>query len=116
MPEIYATSDLCLVTLAARTGSDAVPSKVYRIMACARPVLVSADVDSDLAVLVSGTRSGMVVPPESPAAMADAIRRAMRDPSAGAAMGLAGRAHVLEHYGRRSVSARYDALVREVTR
>ena len=114
VPEIYATSDLCLVTLAARTGSDAVPSKVYRIMACARPVLVSADLDSDLAVLVSGTRSGVVVPPESPQAMAEAIRRAMREPSTGAAMGLAGRAHVLEHYGRRSVSARYDALVREM--
>lgn len=115
VPEIYAASDLCLVTLAARTGIDAVPSKVYRIMACARPVLVSADVDSDLAVLVSGTGSGLVVPPESPGAMADAIRRAMREPLAGTAMGLAGRAHVLEHYGRRSVSTRYDALVREVT-
>ncbi len=115
VPEIYAASDLCLVALAARTGSDAVPSKVYRIMACARPVLVSADVDSDLAVLVSETRAGVVVPPAAPGAMADAIRRTMRDPAACTAMGLAGRAHVLDHYGRRAVSARYDALVREVT-
>jgi len=84
-------------------------------MACARPVLVSADLDSDLAVLVSGTHSGLVVPPESPSAMADAIRQAMREPSSCTAMGLAGRSHVLAHYGRRAVSAQYDALVREVT-
>ena len=48
VPQIYAASDLCLVPLALNTGSDAVPSKVYRIMACARPVMACADAKSDL--------------------------------------------------------------------
>ena len=115
VPQIYATSDLCLVPLAINTGSDAVPSKVYRIMACARPVLACADPESDLAELVRLSRCGTVVPPGSPAALAQAISDAMRNPSACIEMGQAGRAHALAHYSREAVSARYEALIREVT-
>ena len=39
----------------------------------------------------------------------------MRDPAACAAMGRAGRAHVLAHYSRAAVSARYARLIREIT-
>ena len=114
VPQIYAASDLCVVPLALNTGSDAVPSKVYRIMACARPVLACADLNSDLAELVRLARCGTVVSPGSPEALARAVSDAMRDPSACAAMGQAGRAHVMAHYARGSISAQYEALVREV--
>jgi colanic acid biosynthesis glycosyl transferase WcaI len=115
VPQIYAASDLCLVPLAPHTGSDAVPSKVYRIMACARPVLACADLESDLAELVRLARCGTVVAPGSPESLARAVTEAMQNPSAYAEMGRAGRAHVLAHYSRVTVSAQYEALVREVT-
>jgi colanic acid biosynthesis glycosyl transferase WcaI len=114
VPQIYAASDLCLVPLALSTSSDAVPSKVYRIMACARPVLACADPDSDLAELVRLARCGTVVPPGSPDSLARAVTDAMRNPCACAEMGRAGRAHVVAHYSRASVSAQYEALVREI--
>jgi len=114
VPQIYAASDLCLVPLALNTGSDAVPSKVYRIMACARPVLACADPKSDLAELVRLAQCGTVVPPGSPESLARAVTDAMRNPSARAAMGQAGRAHVIAHYSRVSISAQYEALVREM--
>lgn len=116
VPQIYAASDLCLVPLAAKTASDAVPSKVYRIMACGRAVLVSADDESDLAELIRVAQCGRVVPPESPQALANAIAETMRDESGCAAMGEAGRRHVLANYARHTISAEYDALVREVAR
>jgi len=115
VPQIYAASDLCLVPLALNTGSDAVPSKVYRIMACARPVLACADPNSDLAELIGLAGCGTVVPPGSPETLARAVSDAIRNPSACAAMGQAGRAHVMTHYARESISAQYEALVREVT-
>ena len=114
VPQIYATSDLCLVPLAPHTGSDAVPSKVYRIMACSRPVLACADDQSDLAELVRLARCGVVVPPGSPAALAEAVREAMADRPRCRAMGEAGRAHVIAHYSRESICLEYDSLVREV--
>lgn len=115
VPQIYASSDICLVPLAANAASDAIPSKVYRIMACGRPVLACADADSDLADLVMTARCGTVVAPESPDALALAITTAMRSRSACAAMGESGRAHVTAHYARESISAQYDALVRELS-
>jgi glycosyltransferase involved in cell wall biosynthesis len=114
VPQIYAASDFCLVPLAAHSGSEAVPSKVYRIMACARPVLACADQDSDLAELVELAQCGKVVPPGSPERFADAVSEALRSPAECIAMGLAGRAHVVAHYSRESVSGRYEALVREL--
>ena len=114
VPQIYAASELCIVPLARNAGSDAVPSKVYRIMACARAVLACADSESDLAELVRSAHCGIVVPPGRPEALADAIIEALRDPSACAARGRAGRLHVMTHYSRASISAQYDALVREV--
>lgn len=114
VPQIYAASDLCVVPLALNTGSDAVPSKVYRIMACARAVLACADAESDLAELVRQAQCGTVVPPGSPEALAAAITEAMRSPAACAAMGQAGRAHVLAHYSRASISAQYEGLIREL--
>ena len=52
MPEIYGASDVSLVPQAAATGSDAIPSKVYRIMASARPLIAVTEAQSDLAALV----------------------------------------------------------------
>jgi colanic acid biosynthesis glycosyl transferase WcaI len=106
VPQIYAASDLCVVPLAGQAGADAIPSKVYRIMACERPVLACADADSDLGELVRDSGCGLVVPPGSAARLAEAVREAMSDPVACAEMGRAARAHVLAHYSRAAVSAR----------
>jgi colanic acid biosynthesis glycosyl transferase WcaI len=113
VPQIYAASDLCLVPLAKDTGSDAVPSKVYRIMACERPVLACADTHSDLAEFVMETRGGIVVPPGAPETLASAIANAATTPEVLREMGRVGRQRVLAGYSRAAVTAQYDALVAE---
>jgi colanic acid biosynthesis glycosyl transferase WcaI len=115
VPQIYATSDVCLVPLAPDSGFDAIPSKVYRIMACARPVLACADPDSDLAELISRAQCGIVVPPRSPETLAEAVSEALQNVARCRAMGEAGRAHVIDHYARGSISPQYQALVCEMT-
>jgi colanic acid biosynthesis glycosyl transferase WcaI len=79
MSEVYGASDLNLVPLAAEAGGDALPSKVYRILACARPILALADEGSDLAAFVLETGCGLVVPPGCPRELAEALRAAARD-------------------------------------
>ena len=116
VPQIYASSDVCLVPLAKDAGSDAVPSKVYRIMACERPVLVCADAQSDLAELVRTAGSGVVVPQGEPQALAAAIDRMLSDPAATAAMGRVGRARVLADFSREAVSRQYATLLTEAIR
>ncbi len=112
VPEIYASSDANLVPQAAETGCDAVPSKVYRIMACGRPILAVTDPASDLAALVGEAACGVVVPPGSAPALAQAILEAFRSGAEWRAKGEAGRLFVVRHYSRSSVADRYDRLVR----
>jgi len=114
MPQIYAASDICLVPQTAQTGCDAIPSKVYRIMACGRPVLATTDPGSDLAHLIKDAGCGETVPPEGASDLADVIYKAYRDQARWKEMGQAGRAHVVEHYSRSAVTRRYHNLIQRV--
>ena len=114
MAQAYAASDLCLVPQAAETGFEAVPSKVYRIMACARPVLAATDSSSDLARLIIDAGCGAVVSTASAEALADMIRSAHSNPEIWRSMGLAGRKHVVHHYAQHTVTDQYHALVEQL--
>ena len=114
MPRIYAASDVCLIPQAVETGCDAVPSKVYRIMACARPVLATTDPESDLEHLINDAGCGETVPPGGPSELAAVIHKAYRDQARWNEMGQAGRAHVVEHYSRTAVTRRYHDLIQRV--
>ena len=59
MDQVYSSSDLCLVPQAMKTGSEAFPSKVYRIMACGRPVLAITENDSDFSRLIIEASCGI---------------------------------------------------------
>lgn len=114
MPQIYSASDVSLVPQAAATGFDAIPSKVYRIMATSRPLIAVTDSGSDLAALVREAGCGIVIEPGDARGLADAVRQAARDRGGWEAMGLRGREHVSLHYSRQAVSAEYDALLRAI--
>lgn len=106
VPNIYGASDLCLVPLNERLASDALPSKVYRIMAAERPVVAITGEDSALADLVRRSGCGVVVPPGNPGALAATFSSLADDPEARQRHGKAGRAYVMEHRSRTAVSAK----------
>jgi len=111
MRQVYAASDLCLVPQAIETGFEAVPSKVYRIMACARPVLAVTDQNSDLARLVSAASCGAFVLPGSADVLAEMIMRVHQHRQQWQEMGMAGRDHVVRHYARETVTTQYHDLI-----
>jgi glycogen synthase len=84
-------------------------------MACERPVVASA-VGGIPEVVVPG-RTGLLVPPADPRALADALNRLLRDRRLARQMGLAGRRRVEEHFSWASIAAQtkrmYEELLRE---
>jgi glycosyltransferase involved in cell wall biosynthesis len=77
------------VGLAPGLAGYVVPSRLYGILAAGRPVLVSADEESETAALVREVGCGIVVPAGRP----DLVARAIRELEAGS--------HDLEELGRR---------------
>ena len=111
MNQAYASSDLCLVPQAIETGFEAIPSKVYRIMACARPILAVTDRNSDLARLVSESSCGALVYPGSSESLTEMINRAFENQPAWQKMGQSGRDYVVLHYARENVTRQYNNLI-----
>ena len=112
--EIYAASDGNLVPQTSEAGFDAVPSKVYRIMACSRPVIAVTDPASDLARLVTDSGCGLVIRPGSAQELADGILWAYKNQGEWAKRGEAGRVHVFEQYARKAITGRYDNLIKDL--
>lgn len=111
VPEIYGASDLCVVPLVSSLVTEAVPSKVYRIMAAQRGILAIASSESDLAEVVRDSGAGIVVSPGDPRALADAIRRAAERPDAAA--GRLGREYAVQHVGRERIIREYADLLED---
>lgn len=114
VPQIYATADLCLVPLKKGTAQETFPSKIYTIMAAARPVVAATDPESELADLVQTADCGWAVPPDDAAALSDVLRRAYEERSLLARKAHLGHAHVVANYSRQAVAQRYDELIREL--
>jgi colanic acid biosynthesis glycosyl transferase WcaI len=115
MPLINACGDLCTIPMKASTTIDTFPSKIYTIMACAKPVLVQADEDSELNWLVRSVGFGRVAPPDNSRAYTDAVRCAFEDRARLPDEGLKGYAYVLKEYSTEAVGRKYDTLIQELT-
>jgi glycosyltransferase involved in cell wall biosynthesis len=110
----YNACDLALVPLAPlKMFLDALPTKLFEIMACETPVL--AALEGQGAEMVRSAACGAVATPGSATSIVQAIREIRSwDPSRRAAAGQNGRNYVVEHFSRDSLAAAYLELLLEV--
>jgi len=107
MPAAYASADVfCLPS-----WWEAMPLSVLEAMAAGLPV-VATDVGEVAAVVDDG--SGFVVPPRDRAALGAALEALLTDPARAAAMGRAGRRHVVEHFSAGRTVDAIDAIYRSL--
>jgi colanic acid biosynthesis glycosyl transferase WcaI len=115
LSQSLSSADLHYVGLARGLAGYVVPSRLYGILAAARPVLVSADEESETAQLVRSVGCGLVVSPGEPELVAAAIRAFAAGEHDLAEMGRRGRAYVEAEAGRDAAFARYRSLLAELT-
>jgi glycosyltransferase involved in cell wall biosynthesis len=110
----YNACDVCLVPLAPfPILQETIPSKIFEVMACERPVVAS--VAGEAARIVEQSGGGLVVAPGDARGIADAVLRLRDTPAAElAAMGAAGRAYVGQNYAREALAARYLDILQRV--
>jgi len=114
LSESLSAADVHLLPLKKGLSMFAVPSKVYGIMASARPFIASVDEDSEISTIVKEARCGIRVAPEDPLALAEAVRSLYYDRSKLDSLGRNGRVY-LEHRVTRSICVeRYHSLLSRV--
>jgi glycosyltransferase involved in cell wall biosynthesis len=110
VPALYAESDVAVVVLRdLPIFEGALPTKLLEAMAAGRPVVLAAR--GEAARLIERERCGLVVPPENPRALADALATLAVDPARRAAMGAAGRRAAELNFGREAWLRRWRDLL-----
>jgi colanic acid biosynthesis glycosyl transferase WcaI len=111
MPAWYAAADVVLVPLRDVALFDAfIPSKMFEIMAAARPIVGS--VRGEARRILEQSQGAIVVDPEDAGGIADSVRRLEADPELRARLGANGRRFAVARYDRSDLARLYlDSLL-----
>jgi colanic acid biosynthesis glycosyl transferase WcaI len=98
-----------------RAAADLVmPSKLPNIMAVARPLVVTAMPGTELAEVVQAAGCGLVVEPEDPGKLAQALRALVDDAALRTHRGEAGRAYAVRHFTADGILLRFAARAKRL--
>ncbi|MEX0768477.1 MAG: glycosyltransferase family 4 protein [Microthrixaceae bacterium] len=116
LPELLAAGDIHVVPLKRGLAKSSVPSKLYSILAAARPVLASVDSGTEVAETIKRAGAGRSVAPEDLDAFCLALSEMLLDRSALDQMGASGRAFVEGWVSPAAVGAAYEQLFEQLRR
>ena len=85
-------------------------------MAAGLPVVASVHTDSEAARLIRKAGCGLVVEPETPDALRDAVAELLADPARRRELGAAGRSFAAREFDRPTVVARQAAILESLAR
>jgi len=107
-------SDLLLVNQRASVEEMSLPSKLTSYFVSGRPTVAAASAESATGREVSASGAGLVVQPENPYALADALQGLLRDPELGRAYGERGRDYARTYLTASAALKEYDDFLDRV--
>jgi colanic acid biosynthesis glycosyl transferase WcaI len=114
LSEVLAAGDVHLVLLRRGFARSSVPSKLYSILAAARPLVASVDPGTEVARVVEAAGAGTTVEPDDPDALVEAVLGLVDDAGRCAALGAAGRRFVETWPSPADIAERYELLFQEL--
>jgi glycosyltransferase involved in cell wall biosynthesis len=113
MTALWSLCDVALVLLRRSPVLDtALPSKMVEAMAMGRPVIVAAE--GEARALVEAAGAGLVVAPEDPQALAEAVGRLAGDPALARELGKRGRAWAEANHDRQRLAQTLLGAIEEI--
>lgn len=103
--------DAHLITLQGRFDGLLVPSKLYAIMAAARPVIFLGSHSNEVARIIKASNCGIVVSESDPQALIDAIQELSSNKDYSAELGENGRQYFLRHFDRKIAVKKFCKLL-----
>ena len=110
-PEMLAAADISLVTLNADSALSSMPSKIFNLMASARPILAVAPLESEIVQIITEANCGWSVPPEAPEKLAEVIVQLKDRESTLIQMGQNGRICLEKNYSRNQCVDAYEKML-----
>lgn len=110
LPEMLAAADVGLIVQKHNVISFNMPSKIPMLLASGRPIVASVPANGTAAQAVSKSGGGIVVPPESPQALAKGVLELYTNSVKATELGQKGRLHAVERYSFEQAIAQYEAL------
>jgi len=110
--QFYALADVCLVPLRNIPLFKAfIPSKMFEIMAMARPIIGS--VQGEAADILQRSGGAVVVEPENSTAIAQTVLMLYQNQDDARRIGQQGHQFVVDHYSRHALAIRYLAVLNQ---
>jgi colanic acid biosynthesis glycosyl transferase WcaI len=116
LPEMLAAADVSLIVQRRNVVGFNMPSKTQLILASGRPAIASVPAHGTAAQAIRRSQAGLVVEPESPRALADAVLCLAKDPDRANRLGQRGRQHAVEFYSFEASLDRYEQLFYQLTK
>lgn len=115
MPELLNLAYASIVPLRRlELFKSALPSKMFESMATAKPIVAS--LWGEAAELIETARCGVVVAPEDPSDLREAVEKLAENPPLARELGENGRRYVSAHFDRQVIAARFIELLSETAR
>lgn len=115
--ELLCTADVHLLPQRADVAALVLPSKLTGMMASGRPVVVTAEADTELArVVVKDAKCGLAVRPGRVEDFAEAILRLAEDKDLREKMGTCGRRYAEETFAKKHVIDEFEKIISEISR
>jgi len=111
LAESLGAADVHLISLEPKLEGLIVPSKIYGVLAAARPCIFIGAPDGEVAEILRRHDCGVTVDPEHPAALVVAIERLAGDAAQRQRLGANGRRALEEHYAFRHVPAQWARVL-----
>lgn len=115
-PEVLAAADATLVTLNSAATFASVPSKVFKQMAAARPLIAITNPGNELSRLIAEARCGVTVRPNNPGQLVEVLRGAIENPQVFVEMGRRARVSLERNYSRCVCVPRIESALAEACR
>lgn len=113
-PYINALSDICLVLLAPHVKSFSFPSKIYTLMAMAKPIIVVCSAESNATKFITDTMSGWAVESGHCEEFTTLVKELYHDRDLLSRFGNNSLKVVEAGYTKEYVGKQYDELIREL--
>jgi colanic acid biosynthesis glycosyl transferase WcaI len=113
IPAYICASDVCLVLLKKTdVFKTVIPTKMLEFMSCARPVILG--VDGQARAILEEARAGLVIEPENPDALVNAIRWMAANREMACKLGENGREHIVRKFSRGQTAEKYIRVLKNL--